>query len=431
MSDGSSDTIAYYSSEDEKKHHSRPTKKSKHTHKKRSGKKQKMRRTISNPFGILVPKSSSATRKQRRISKKGRFDIASPEEHIMVIDSACDQSMVHQHACKVLSYTSEFFNIEGAMEGMASTDPLQVVNAAVKITNPYTKDSIIGIVNQSLLITDKDHHEALLQPNQARQFGTAIDDCAKHHLGVDGRPGQQCIQVPDLNIPLLHDGWKAYLSISKPTDEDMTTLPVVEFTSPQKYNPLKRVCTRRVSKYSSDEIDLWRKCLGYAPKNVIKKTLENTSQLVKTVECEQRTLMRDHRVTRLAPLRPHCVNDVCYSDTFFSSIASIRGYTMFQLFCLEESKVDHLYLMKQKSQAPDKFADYVRQVGAPNYMINDHAKELTGSEWLKVARRSIIDTSVTEPYHQNSNLAERRGGSLKENLQLLFLNTPWAPFRYW
>ena len=125
---------------------------------------------------------------------------------------------------------------------------------------------------------------------------------------------------------------------------------------------MKRVCTRRVSKYSSDEIDLWRKRLGYAPKNVIKKTLENTSQLVKTVECEQRTLMRDHRVTRLAPLRPHRVNDVCYSDTFFSSIASIHGYTMFQLFCLEESKVEHLYLMKQKSQAPDMFVNYVCQV---------------------------------------------------------------------
>jgi hypothetical protein len=64
-------------------------------------------------------------------------------------------------------------------------------------------------------------------------------------------------------------------------------------------------------------------------------------------------------------------------------------------------------------------------------MINDHAKELTGEEWLKVARRAMIETFVSEPHHQNQNLAERRGGALKDNLQLLFYNTPWAPYRFW
>ena len=104
---------------------------------------------------------------------------------------------------------------------------------------------------------------------------------------------------------------------------------------------------------------------------------------------------------------------------------------MFQLFALKDCKVDYLYLMKQKSQAHIAFEDFVREVGAPNYMINDHAEELTGENWLKVARRSIIDTHVTEPYHQNENLAERRGGGLKDALQLLFFNTPSAPLMYW
>ena len=104
---------------------------------------------------------------------------------------------------------------------------------------------------------------------------------------------------------------------------------------------------------------------------------------------------------------------------------------MFQLFALLHSKVDKVYLMRRKSQAADKFADYVRQVGAPNYMITDHAEELMGADWLAVARRSMIDTFLTEPYHQNSNLAERRGGSLKDALQILFLHTPWAPLKFW
>ena len=204
----------------------------------------------------------------------------------------------------------------------------------------------------------------------------------------------------------------------------------IELTSPQPYNPSTRLWTCRLSGYSKTELSEWRGKLGFPPAGIVKRTLQNTSQLVRTVEAEQRELMRDHRVTRLAPLRPHCINDVCYSDTFFSSLASVRGYIMFQLFALLECKVNKVYLMRRKSQAHDKFADFVRQVGAFNYMITDHAEEL-GADWLAVARRSMIDTFLTEPYHQNSNLAERRGGSLKDAMQILFLNTPWAPLKYW
>ena len=99
------------------------------------------------------------------------------------------------------------------MGSMHSEKPLQVANVATLIVNPYTKDKIIAVLNQSLLIQDPNHKEGLLQPNQARAFGTAIDDCSRHHLGVDGKPGRQCIKVPDHKIDLLHDGWKLYLFI--------------------------------------------------------------------------------------------------------------------------------------------------------------------------------------------------------------------------
>ena len=163
----------------------------------------------------------------------------------------------------------------------------------------------------------------------------------------------------------------------------------------------------------------------------MQQTLANTSQLVTTVEAESRELMRDHRVTRLYPLRPHRINDTCYSDTFFSSLSSIRGFTMFQLFALKHSKVDYIYLMRKKSQAAEKFSDFVRNVGAPNYVINDSAMELTGDAWLTVARKAIIDTYCSEPFHQNQNLAERRGGALKESLQILYNHTPTALLKYW
>ena len=72
---------------------------------------------------------------------------------------------------------------------------------------------------------------------------------------------------------------------------------------------------------------------------------------------------------------------------------------MFQLFCLKSCKVDYMYLMKKKSQASSAFDDFVRQVGAPNYVINDHASELIGEDWLNVAQKAMIDTFITEPHH--------------------------------
>ena len=56
-----------------------------------SQKKKKLRRTLQSPMGILLPKKS----KSRRVTKSRGLDIPTPDEHIMVIDSACDQSMVH------------------------------------------------------------------------------------------------------------------------------------------------------------------------------------------------------------------------------------------------------------------------------------------------------------------------------------------------
>ena len=50
--------------------------------------------------------------------------------------------------------------------------------------------------------------------------------------------------------------------------------------------------------------------------------------------------------------------------------------------------------MQKTSQAPETFSDFVRNVGAPNYVINDNAKELTGNDWLRVARHAMIETFI-------------------------------------
>ncbi len=317
---------------------------------------------------------------------------------------------------------------------MGTPEALEIVNAATLVTLA-TGEKVVLLINQALYDNNSTQQESLLQPHQARAHGVAIDDCAIRHRRIDGTSGGQCVQIGDTTLPLYFDGWKCYFAISLPTHQDLERYPVYELTSPQPYEPTVRRYTRRMrndSKQNKDElINEWHARLGYPPREVVKHTLESTTQMVKTVEAETRTYMRDHLKARLLPLRPHRINDVCFSDTFFSSQPSVRGFTMFQLFAFKHSKYDVIYLMKRKSQAPSKFQDLVREVGAPNAMITDNARELTGDKWLEVCHTYCIEDHTTEAYHPNQNLAERRGGDIKTAVLILFHHTPHAPIEFW
>lgn len=348
----------------------------------------------------------------------------------MIIDSACDQSIINDIAFDIRSTTGHYFYVDGALaDRMNSTTALQVGTGATLVT---LKDDtkFILVIHQALIDTCPSQKEALLQPHQCRAHGTAVDDVASRHSHVDGSPGGQCIQVDTHRVPLFYDGYKCYLSISKPTKDDYEKYPQIELTSPQPYEPDKRIYTRRRRARAEDDVKKWRANLGYPTSEVTKRTLKVTTRLVNTVEAETREYMRDHFKPRLECLRPHRINDVCFSDTFFSSISSVRGYKCFQMFALKESGHDVPYLMRKESQASTRFQDYVREIGAPRAIVNDNAKTMTGENWLSVCRTFCIEAHQSEAYHQNENLAERRGGMLKHAITKLFHHTN-APLEFW
>ena len=124
----------------------------------------------------------------------------------------------------------------------------------------------------------------------------------------------------------------------------------------------------------------WRARLGYPTFEVTKATLDHTTNFVQTLQAETREYMKDHFKTRVWALRPRRINDVCYSDTFFSSICSIRGYKCFQLFAFKHSKYDKISLMRREASAPEAYEDLIRSIGAPNKTITDNARVLTGTK---------------------------------------------------
>jgi len=152
--------------------------------------------------------------------------------------------------------------------------------------------------------------------------------------------------------------------------------------------------------------------------------------MVPTVEAETCEIMCDHFQTCIPELKMRHISDHCFTDTFFSSVKSIHGYTCFQLYAFEKSGLDVPFLMRRQSQSPSTLEDLLCDVGAPFEMKSDNAPEFKGKHWLSILWHAIVASSFTEPMHPNQNLAECRGGSLKAALVHL-LHLTGAPLTYW
>ena len=74
--------------------------------------------------------------------------------------------------------------------------------------------------------------------------------------------------------------------------------------------------------------------------------------------------------------------------------------------------------------------DLFRQTGVPNKLISDNAKEFHSVKWTNILRKYCVDSAFIEPHHQNENVAERRGGTLK-NATWYLLHITGAPTQYW
>ena len=157
------------------------------------------------------------------------------DEDILVVDNGCDQSIININSFFVKSFAGVMYHVGGALRGMRST-ALELVNDAYTlVTTPHGK--VIFRLNQCFLDRDPSQHEALLQPHQCRDFGVFVDDCARCHLRSSDTTGGQCIRVGDDTIPMHFDGWKCYFRISRPTEDDITSLPVYTLTSSRPYEP--------------------------------------------------------------------------------------------------------------------------------------------------------------------------------------------------
>ena len=150
-----------------------------------------------------------------------------------------------------------------------------------------------------------------------------------------------------------------------------------------------------------------RPFLGFRPVEVVKKTLEHTTQLAKS---SIRYPLRPHVKARNPWANVNRLDEVVSTDPMYSNCPSLHhGFNGAQVFYGSKSHCIDLYGFKSKSQFPKLYKDFIREQGAPSLLRRDNAKEENSEEVLDINRKLIIKDQYSEPHHQHQNTVESCG----------------------
>ena len=105
-----------------------------------------------------------------------------------------------------------------------------------------------------------------------------------------------------------------------------------------------------------------------------------------------------------------------YSDTFFAKITSVRQNTCGQIFT-NGLGFDIPFPLATKGDALLGLDKFIQDVGIPQVLITDEAKEETLGAWLTTCQKYQIKMEQTVPYSQWRNLAEASVQELKYGIQ--------------
>ena len=169
--------------------------------------------------------------------------------------------------------------------------------------------------------------------------------------------------------------------------------------------------------------------LGYRPLEVIRQTLENTTQLASVPNWEN---MRRHRMSLYPFMNRTHLNETVATDTFFSSVPGIGGTTCAQVFYGLVSHYINIFPMRTESNALQALQDFMRYEGLPLTIRSDNSRtQRYNRAWVELLRTYLIPAEFSEPHNQQQNPVEMRAIKwLKENIQVIQRRTG-APMQVW
>lgn len=285
-----------------------------------------------------------------------------------LVDSGADTSLLGPEFYIESQSTDQLIDMQG-FSGAASKVknlPFGVGLAVVDLP-----DGIVMIrVNKGIVVP----FQSILSANQLRHFNTTVDDCPRKYGGT-----QQITINGGPSLHLQYIGGLSYLPLRQPTQEELTTLPVHDITSPMPWDPKTEETDlyepplsmkleifeasldddyysfKTITDPTSDMEHL-QHCLGWKPMDVIKNTLQATTQLAQN---HVRLPMRRHFKSRFPALNVQRLQETFATDTFFSSEKALGGYTCAQLYVGKLSTFTAIYGMKRGEQMPETLQDFI------------------------------------------------------------------------
>jgi hypothetical protein len=313
--------------------------------------------------------------------------------------------------------------LDGAFGGMSGGE-LPVVVGVTAYDHKELGPVLLG-VGAAAWDERAEQTESLLNLHELRKHNVIVEDKSLR----DG--GLQMLEVDGIKIDLVFEDERLlYIPICRPTEEEMNELSI-HWLIPRSPDSTSKLLARRNKMAIVPEMSPWDERLGNSPEAVTVKTLLATTQLCSSpVEMDNREAPQQHRKSRVLPLHPRRVTGRTDSDTFFSSVKSIRGYTCVQLFVTIAWQFLYATCMRRESHLHGAYQDFIRNVGAPNTLLTDNAQTQVGKKWTTTSRANASKQVTTVPHNQQQNQAERKVGDLKKRT-IMVLRYAKAPLVFW
>ena len=180
------------------------------------------------------------------------------------------------------------------------------------------------------------------------------------------------------------------------------------------------------------DINLWHKRLGHLNKDDVKRTIgcgDNLKEVCETCALGKQTSKPVPKETQNKSQKPL---ELVYSDILGPfEVPSLNGSKYAITFIDEHLKYSVVKFMSKKSQAFEKFKEYVAESGTPQRLRTDNGAEYTSKQFKDYCRDSKIKQEFTVPETpQQNGVAERFNRTLVEMGRSLLIQAK-LPKRYW
>jgi hypothetical protein len=229
-----------------------------------------------------------------------------------------------------------------------------------------------------------------------------------------------------------HAGYPAFLNYTGDTRDMEGDIPEFTFLDPTLPDMDTKVfAARSWHRIIHSEVNpmYLRPYLGFRPLQVIKKTLERTTQMARI---NIRTPLRRHVKPRMPHMNVKRLDEVVSTDPLFSNVKSIyHGYIGAQVYYGVKSHTIFLYGFRSKNEFPQNYREFIRDRGAPSALRRDNAKEEQGEQVAAINREFLVKDQFTEPYHPQQNPVEGNAIRYLKDQVYRILDRTGAPEALW